>query len=91
MKFKINQLGPIQTAELELGKLTVICGLNNTGKSYLSYSVYSFLHELAETIELNIFARCFEKLFKEGSSQIDIKTIWPEKVNQSLPVTPQNW
>ncbi len=84
MKFKINQLGPIQTAEIELGKLTVICGLNNTGKSYLSYSVYSFLHELAKIIELNIFANCFEKLFKEGSSQIDMKTIWPAKFNHSL-------
>lgn len=91
MKFKINQLGPIQTAELELGKLTVICGLNNTGKSYLSYSVYSFLHTMAMNIELNIIASCFEKLFKEGNCQFDVKSIWMDKFNHSLQETCQRF
>ncbi len=45
MKFKFENLGPIDNAELELGDLTVIAGRNNTGKTYLAHTVYGFLSE----------------------------------------------
>lgn len=41
--FKFKNIGPIKNAELELGKLTIISGRNNTGKSYLVYTLYGFL------------------------------------------------
>ena len=41
--FRFKNLGPIKKADLELGALTVIAGRNNTGKTYLTYTLYGFL------------------------------------------------
>ena len=46
MKFVFKNLGPIDKAELELGDLTIIAGRNNTGKTYVAYTLYGFLQEL---------------------------------------------
>ena len=40
---KFKNIGPIEEAELELGDLTIIAGQNNTGKTYLVYTLYGFL------------------------------------------------
>lgn len=45
MKFKFENVGLINQAELELADLTLICGENNTGKTYLTYGVYGFLSD----------------------------------------------
>lgn len=42
-KFRFSDIGPIKDAELELGNLTVIAGRNNTGKTYIVYTLYGFL------------------------------------------------
>ena len=43
MKIKLQNLGILKTAEFELGDLTIICGKNNTGKTYAVYTLYGFL------------------------------------------------
>jgi len=43
MKFEIQNLGPVKSAELELGDLTIIAGRNNTGKTYIAHSIYGYL------------------------------------------------
>jgi len=43
MRFHIEKLGCIEKADIELGDLTILCGDNNTGKTYISYSIYGFL------------------------------------------------
>lgn len=43
MKFHFERIGPIDAADLELGDLTIIAGRNNTGKTYLVYTMYGFL------------------------------------------------
>ena len=43
MKFEFSNIGPIKSADLELGDLTIIAGRNNTGKTYLAYTLYGFL------------------------------------------------
>lgn len=42
MKFSIEILGPIKKADIELGDLTIICGKNSTGKTYITYSLIAF-------------------------------------------------
>ncbi len=42
MIFEFQNIGPIEKASIELGNLTLICGENNTGKTYLSYGIYGF-------------------------------------------------
>lgn len=42
MKIRIQNLGPVQEACIDLTKkITVFCGPNNTGKTYVSYIVYA--------------------------------------------------
>jgi len=43
MKVTIENLGPLRKAEYEVGDLTLICGENNTGKTYATYALYGFL------------------------------------------------
>lgn len=52
MKFEFEHLGPISQGEIELGKLTVFCGKNNTGKTYVSYLIYGFLYFLRENVTI---------------------------------------
>ena len=44
-KFHFKNIGPVKEAELELGDLTIIAGRNNTGKTYLVYTLYGFLKD----------------------------------------------
>ena len=41
--FRFKNIGPVKDAEMELGDLTIIAGRNNTGKTYLVYTLYGFL------------------------------------------------
>lgn len=41
--FRFRRIGPVKEATLDLGRLTVIAGRNNTGKTYIAYSLYGFL------------------------------------------------
>ena len=43
MKVTVKDLGILKQAEFEVGDLTVICGANNTGKTYATYALYGFL------------------------------------------------
>ena len=41
--FSFRNIGPVREADLELGDFTIIAGRNNTGKSYIVYTLYGFL------------------------------------------------
>ena len=43
VRYTFRNIGPVKEADLELGNLTIIAGRNNTGKSYLVYTLYGFL------------------------------------------------
>ncbi|ACB51007.1 hypothetical protein cce_1657 [Crocosphaera subtropica ATCC 51142] len=54
MKFEISNLGYIKQAEIELGDLTIICGKNNTGKTYVNYAIYGFLRTWKFNVDFDI-------------------------------------
>lgn len=43
MKIHIKNIGMLDEADFEVGDLTLICGENNTGKTYATYSLYGYL------------------------------------------------
>ncbi len=43
MKIIIENIGIFKYAEYEMSDLTIICGKNNTGKTYATYTLYSFI------------------------------------------------
>jgi predicted ATP-dependent endonuclease of OLD family len=48
MYFELKNIGAIKNAKIELGELSIICGKNNTGKTYITYSIYGFLYEKSD-------------------------------------------
>ena len=43
MKIDVKKLGVLRWAEFSLGDFTIICGSNNTGKTYATYALFGFL------------------------------------------------
>lgn len=70
MKIKISELGSIKKAELRLKDLTVICGPNNTGKTYLSYTVYSVLKNIVETLGPDFLDKYHDDILKNKRAKI---------------------
>ncbi|MBQ8609269.1 MAG: ATP-binding protein [Campylobacter sp.] len=50
MKFMVENLGLLDKAEFEIGDLTIICGENNSGKTYAVYAFYGFWRLFFETL-----------------------------------------
>ncbi|MCR8678969.1 MULTISPECIES: AAA family ATPase [Campylobacter] len=50
MNFKVKNLGLLNQAEIEIGDLTILCGENNSGKTYAVYAFYGFWRLLPENI-----------------------------------------
>ena len=72
MQLKMRNLGPLRQAEFELGDLTVICGKNNTGKTYATYALYGFLSFWEEAFFPQISPSEIDILLNEGSLVIDL-------------------
>lgn len=56
VEFQFNDIGPLTSANLQLGDLTVIAGHNNTGKTYIAYSLYALLkygHQMLQSAILD--------------------------------------
>jgi len=73
MKFLVKNLGALKQAEFELGELTIICGNNNTGKTYATYAVYGFLSEWRNFFSMHIPEKNIEQLLAEGVTELDIQ------------------
>ena len=73
MKFKFLNLGAIDEAVVELAPLTVICGKNNTGKTYITYAIYALLHSWRELISWEVADDDMLKLQSLGTVEIDMK------------------
>jgi len=72
MKIAVEKLGAIKEAELTLGELTLICGGNNTGKTYVTHATYGFLDYLRSNADFPIDKAMIDKLFNEGSVVIPL-------------------
>jgi len=72
MKISIKNLGAIKQAEFTLGELTIICGGNNTGKTYATHATYGFLDYLRSNAAFPVDRDAIDRLFNEGSVQISL-------------------
>jgi len=72
MKVKLNNLGALRYAELTLGEMTIICGDNNTGKTYAAYALYGFLNLWRNFLSINIPQKKTSELLDNGVVTIDI-------------------
>ena len=72
MIFRVNNLGPIQNAEIALGELTIVCGSNNNGKTYLTYTLASFLSTIKSNLSVAIPIDLIDLLIGNGEIEIDL-------------------
>jgi predicted ATPase len=73
MKFQFEKLGYFEKkTEIELGDLTIICGKNNTGKTYASYAIYGFLENWKENIRFKL--NQIENLINNGTLELDLQS-----------------
>lgn len=72
MKVTVSNLGILRQAEYELGNFTIICGRNNTGKTYATYVLFGFLFKWREILSVTIPNEEIDVLFRDGTIRIDI-------------------
>ncbi|TRU67341.1 MAG: ATP-binding protein [Microcystis viridis Mv_BB_P_19951000_S69] len=75
MKVKIKNLGILKQAEFSLGDLTIICGRNNTGKTYATYSLFGFLYTWRRLLMLPKFGlkAKIDQLLSDGVISLDLR------------------
>lgn len=72
MKTIIKNLGVLKEAEFELGDLTLICGCNNTGKTYATYALFGFLLNWQRYMRVEVSDQEIRDLVNGGVARIDI-------------------
>ncbi len=83
MKISAKNLGVLKQAEFELGDLTLVCGGNNTGKTYVTYALFGFLWRWERWLEVEIPPHVIETLLREGLARVDLTTINPNDILKS--------
>ncbi|MDQ7073619.1 MAG: ATP-binding protein [Gammaproteobacteria bacterium] len=73
MKIAIKNLGAIKQAEFTLGDLTIICGSNNTGKTYVTYAVFGFLSFWREVVSIKVKEAEVNQLLNDGVVELNIQ------------------
>ena len=73
MKVIIENLGVLKKAEFELGDLTLICGHNNTGKTYATYALFGFLFNWRRLVRAEVSNQKIGELVNDGAVQISIE------------------
>lgn len=71
IRVKVADLGVMDFSDFELGKLTMICGKNNTGKTYVTHAVYGFLRFAHNGFLAPISPQWIEQLVKTGSLSVN--------------------
>ena len=73
MKIKVKNLGVLKQAEFTLGDLTIICGGNNSGKTYATYALFGFLDTWQDYVSIDIPLASIEQLLAQGVIRIDLQ------------------
>jgi predicted ATP-dependent endonuclease of OLD family len=85
MKFTFKNLGKLDEAEIEVKDLTIVCGENNTGKTYLLYAIYGFWAYLLRSDIPLLSADVKTSLHTQKKIELNIEEVFSiEKINSFL-------
>jgi len=73
MKITIKNLGALKQASFSLGELTIICGGNNTGKTYATYALFGFLTFWRNAFSIKVHDSDVQQLLNDGATELDIQ------------------
>lgn len=83
MKVILENIGVFKHAEYELKDLTIICGKNNTGKTYATYCLYGFLDFFRSAYYIPVPPKSISKLLEDGTLSVNLD-ITQNKVDSYL-------
>ena len=72
MRIVFDNIGVFKHAEYETAELTIIAGRNNTGKTYATYSLYSFLDYFWNGYRINVPSKWLTTLVDKGTLNISL-------------------
>ena len=72
LKIRLKNLGILKQAEFSIGDLTLICGENNTGKTYVAYALYAFLNAWRGLTEFGVNNTQIQRLLTDGGIKIGL-------------------
>ncbi len=87
INFDFQNLGSIKSGGLELNNLTVLCGKNNTGKTYVNYAVYGFLKDYNKNTNSSINRQLLEETEEKDKYKFDMQKFVDEGYEKAL----ENW
>lgn len=75
--FRFKDLGVIRQADLTLGELTIVCGKNNSGKTYAAYAVYGFLDywHNSDRVPTGLSKELIAQLLKKSTLTVPVNEI----------------
>ncbi len=88
--FKLKNIGLIENTKISLNDLTIICGQNNTGKTYITYSIYGFLSMWKDIVDFNLSSSYLNELNDNGFCSIELKS-FEEDVENILKNLAKNY
>jgi hypothetical protein len=91
MKFHFTNLGAIDKAAVELAPLTVICGRNNTGKTYVTYAIYALLSAWRQLVGWQVDVADMDKLLRDGAVAIDLDAKFVDNWEAIRENTSRRW
>ena len=90
MKLTVDNLGKIVQSEIELNNLTILVGDNNSGKTYITYSIYGMLKNWTDFINYNNFKDLESRLKIEGQISLNKEEI-QDIVSKSIVTESSNF
>jgi predicted ATPase len=87
-EFMVENLGPIKRAAFSSSHLNVLCGKNNSGKSFLIHAVYCILQRLGGYVTPTPKQELIDKLASEGKAEFNAMEYLGdlnEKIKSEMP------
>lgn len=91
MKFTFCSLGALNHAELEVNNLTLVCGKNNIGKTYLTYALYGFLSSWKNLLDVKLSAGDYAILRETGRVEIDLDKQYLKRAKEYLKAATESY
>lgn len=83
MQLKFNKLGILDQGDVKLSDLTIICGENNMGKTYVSYLIYCVMKNIPYFVRIEM-GDAVKNLKEHGSFELNIKKNMSEDWNRII-------
>lgn len=84
LNFELSKVGFIDHAVVDLADLTIVCGENNTGKTYVTYAIYGFLRNWRRLLRRELRMTVQQALRRSSQSSINLHELFSGRINSYL-------